>query len=45
MLMAGTVSDVQASVAAAAEVVRKKGLLVSAVTIPGPSRELFSEYL
>jgi len=45
MLMAGTVSDVQASVQAAAEVVRRKGLLVSAVTIPGPSRELLCEYL
>ena len=45
LLMAGTVSDVQTAVEAAATVVRSKGLLVSAVTIPGPSRELFGEYL
>ena len=40
-----TVTDVQTAVDAASEVVRKKGLLVSAVTIPGPSPELFAEYL
>ena len=45
MMMAGSVLDVQAAVEAAAEVVREKGLLVSAVTIPGPSRELFAEYI
>ncbi len=45
MLMAGSVSDVQAAVGAAAEVVRRKGLLVSAVAISGPSRELFAEYI
>jgi microcompartment protein CcmL/EutN len=45
LLMAGSVADVQAAVAAAAELVRRKGLLVSAVTIPGPSRELFAEYI
>ena len=45
LLMAGSVADVQAAVEAAAEVVRQKGLLVSAVTIPGPSRELFAEYV
>jgi len=45
MMMAGSVLDVQASVEAAAEVVRRKGLLVSAVTIPGPSRELLADYI
>lgn len=45
LMMGGSVSDIQASVSAAAELVRKKGLLVSAVTIPGPSRELFAEYI
>jgi microcompartment protein CcmL/EutN len=45
LLMAGSVLDVQTAVGAAAEVVRRKGLLVSAVTIPGPSRELFAEYI
>jgi len=45
VMMAGSVGDVQTAVDAAAEVVRKKGLLVSAVTIPGPSRELFAEYI
>ena len=45
LMMAGSVSDVKVAVGAAAQVVRRKGLLVSAVTIPGPSRELFAEYL
>ena len=45
VMMTGSVMDVQAAVDAAAEIVRKKGLLVSAVTIPGPSRELLAEYL
>lgn len=45
LMMAGSVSDVQAAVEAAAEVVRAKGLLVSAVTVPGPSPELFAEYI
>ncbi len=45
LMMAGAVTDVQAAVAAGAAVVRAKGLLVSAVTIPGPSRELFAEYI
>ncbi len=45
VLMAGSVSDVQMAVHAAAEVVRRKGLLVAAVSIPGPSRELLAEYI
>jgi microcompartment protein CcmL/EutN len=45
LMMAGSVADVQAAVAAGAEPPRAKGLLVSAVTIPGPSRELFAEYI
>lgn len=45
MLLAGSVADVQAAVDAGAAPVRAKGLLVSAVTIPGPTRELFSEYI
>ncbi|MCP4246200.1 MAG: BMC domain-containing protein [bacterium] len=45
LVMAGSVVDVRTSVEAAAEVVRRKGLLVSAVTIPGPSPELFAEHL
>lgn len=45
LMMGGSVTDVQAAVSAAAELVRQKGLLVSAVTIPGPSRELFAEYI
>lgn len=45
LLMAGSVADVRAAVDAAAEVVRRKGLLVSAVAIPGPSPELFAEYI
>jgi len=45
MLMAGTVADCRTGVDTAAEVIRAKGLLVSAVVIPGPSRELFQEYI
>lgn len=45
VMLAGSVPDVQTAVEAGADVVRRKGLLVSAVTIPGPSRELFAEYI
>jgi len=45
VMMAGTVADCRAAVDAAAETVREKGLLVSAVVIPGPSRELFGEHI
>ena len=45
MLMAGSVSSCNAAVEAGKEVVVKKGLLVSALTIPRPSRELMAEYL
>jgi microcompartment protein CcmL/EutN len=44
-LMTGSVADVRAGVQAAAETVRQRGLLVSEVVIPRPSRELFSDYL
>jgi microcompartment protein CcmL/EutN len=44
-MMAGSVQDVQTAIDAGAGVVRQKGLLVSAVTINGPSSELFSEYI
>jgi len=45
MMMTGTVYDCRAGVEAAAAVVREKGLLVSSVVIPGPSKELYSEYI
>jgi microcompartment protein CcmL/EutN len=45
LMMAGSVTDVRVAVEAGAQMARDKGLLVSAVTIPGPSRELFSEYI
>lgn len=45
MLMAGSVSSCNAAVEAGKEVVVKKGLLVSALTIARPSRELMAEYL
>jgi microcompartment protein CcmL/EutN len=45
LLMAGGVADVKAGLAAGAAVVRERGLLVSAVVIPRPGRELFQEYL
>jgi microcompartment protein CcmL/EutN len=44
-LMTGTVADVRAGVAVAAEEARRRGLLVSEIVIPRPSRELFSDYL
>jgi len=45
LLMTGGVADVRAGVQAAAGPVRERGLLVSEVVIPRPSRELFEEYL
>jgi len=44
-LMTGSVADVRAGVQAAADEVRRRGLLVSEIVIPRPSRELFAEYL
>ena len=44
-LMTGSVADVRAGVQAAADDVRHRGLLVSEVVIPRPSRELLTEYL
>jgi microcompartment protein CcmL/EutN len=44
-LMTGTVADVRAGVEAAAAEARRRGLLVSEVVIPRPSRELFGDYL
>jgi microcompartment protein CcmL/EutN len=44
-LMTGTVADVRAGVQAAAEEVRRRGLLVSEIVIPRPSKELFGDYL
>ncbi|HWB55025.1 MAG TPA: BMC domain-containing protein [Tepidisphaeraceae bacterium] len=43
VMMSGSVSDCHTAVEAAAAVVKEKGLLVSKVTIPRPSRELFAE--
>ena len=45
VLMSGTVADCRSGVDTGAALVREKGLLVSAAIIPGPSRELFSEYI
>ena len=45
LLLTGTVADVRAGVQAAVEEVRKRGLLVSEIVIPRPSRELFDDYL
>jgi microcompartment protein CcmL/EutN len=45
VLMCGTVVDCRSGVDNGAALVREKGLLVSAVTIPGPSPELYSEYI
>jgi len=45
LLMTGDVSSVTAAVSAAADAVRKRGLLVSETVIPRPSRELFADYI
>ncbi len=45
MLMSGTVANCRTGVDVGAAVAREKGLLVSAVVIPGPSKELFAEYI
>lgn len=44
-LMSGTVADCRTGVEIAAQVAREKGLLVSAVVIPGPSLELYREHI
>ena len=44
-LMTGTVADVRQGIQVAAAEVRSRGLLVSEVVIPRPSRELFGDYL
>jgi microcompartment protein CcmL/EutN len=45
ILMTGSVADVRAGVQAAADEVRKRGLLVSEVVIPRPEPALFGDYL
>lgn len=45
VMLSGGVADCRAAVDAAAAVVKEKGLLVAAVVIPRPSRELFGERL
>jgi microcompartment protein CcmL/EutN len=45
MLMSGSVANCRTGVDVAAEAARAKGLLVSAVVIPGPSKELYEEYI
>ncbi len=45
VLLTGSVADARAAVQAGADEVRRRGLLVSEVVIPRPSRELFEEYL
>ena len=44
-LMTGTIADCQSAVSAGAAEVRERGLLVSEIVIPRPSRELFDEYI
>ena len=44
-LMTGTVADVRQGVQVAAADARHRGLLVSEIVIPRPSRELFGDYL
>jgi len=45
VMMSGTIADCRAAVDAGAQIVKDKGLLVSKVVIPRPSRELFGDYL
>jgi len=45
LLMTGNVSDVRAGVDAAADEARERGMLVSEIVLPRPSRELFADYL
>ncbi|MGA2618167.1 MAG: BMC domain-containing protein [Thermoguttaceae bacterium] len=45
LLLTGSVADVSAAVQAAADEARQRGLLVSEIVIPRPSRELLAEYL
>ena len=44
-LMTGSVADVRAGMQAAVAEARRRGLLVSDIVIPRPSRELFTDYL
>lgn len=45
LLLTGGVADVRAAIEAGSKPVRERGMLVSRVVIPRPSRELFQEYL
>lgn len=45
MLMTGSVASCNTAVDVASEVARAKGLLVSAVVIPRPGKELYQEYI
>jgi microcompartment protein CcmL/EutN len=45
LLMTGGVADVRAGIQAGTVPVRERGLLVSEVVIPRPSREMFEEYI
>ncbi len=45
VLLTGDISSVEAAVAAAAPVAGAEGMLVSAVVVPAPRRELFREYI
>jgi len=44
-LMTGSVANCRTGVDVGSQVARDKGLLVSAVVIPGPSPELYAEYI
>ena len=45
LLMTGSLANVQAAVDAAVEGIKDRGLLASAVVLPRPEKELFSDYL
>ena len=45
LLMTGSLANVQAAVDAAVEGIKDRGLLASAVVLPRPEKELFSDYI
>lgn len=45
LLMTGALASVQAAVDAATEALKDRGLLASAVVLPRPERELFTDYI
>ncbi|MBP5623045.1 MAG: BMC domain-containing protein, partial [Thermoguttaceae bacterium] len=45
LLMTGSLANVEAAVEAAKEALKDRGLLASAVVLPRPEKELFTDYI